>query len=394
MGMAQVRGAAHSVGSRVILMTGRVEAGEGFSSEEIGSSGNTIWVCFGRSELNDHILRLAPVVDEKVSDRAVAVRSMQGDRKWMVPEIEIAIHEQLILGKPSHRYSVVPGEIPESGSHAKAAKYFELLREGRSLEGRLHEPPKDNVYPRLDQCTILGTVPRSDEFNFVWEPDQRRHYVLRRYQGEWKIHQAYDFPDASERPVNDGLIIGDRLLEFDESGTSRTPLSRAMLFKVLKRFGVTRSISGLRSLNILPIARFLSIVPRLRVQTAAAAAAILLALTVILLSNERTSEYEIAKVYVSSDFRSGGGGGGGGVGSERILIVEVEAKNIEQTSREFEDSLRELGADVSRQLVGKNQVILIGEGPGNYRAFLDRTNKTFELNVDDVVRVEVVITLR
>lgn len=369
------------------MTNSEIEVGSSFSFENIGGFAGQLWVCFGRSQLNNKIHRLAPVTAEQVSPRAVKVRSTSLEDAWIAPEIEIGIHDDYLRRfQPGPRFEVIRTEVSNETAGERTEKIHELENEARRIEAKIDMRMEDQEFPRLEECQRVEVGHSPTEFSFAWEPDLGRHYLLKLRQDGWKLNQTYQLPGSEKLPDDQEFCIGDDNIEFNREGESVNPLSTRQLKQFQQRYnihldGASRTEPTLhRLLDWLRHA-----ISSHKVVAPLAATAMVLIAVALVIPVGQPGGYEVENVYVSSAVR-------GADETERAIIVEIRTTNVNSTVSRIEKSLTKMGLVLSVSSTTPERVIIIGSGGSDYRALLDSFSAEQPLDLEGVQKIEILIT--
>ena len=218
--------------------------GLAYDFSEIASLDREVWVAFAASDNNSEILRFAPAFAAMRTADSVPITSQTGDHCWLLPGVEIAIHQsdlsasKMVPGCPfavvrvSESDGLLRGVLPSDDSDLLE----QLNQIAERIEASFHTSA-DPVLPLLRDCVLEAINPEEQNASFVWSHDRRRSYLLARAHDSWTLTQHYDDPRAIVADVVVPLDAGNEIVTFGSDGG--TELSSAQCAALRIQFGLS-----------------------------------------------------------------------------------------------------------------------------------------------------------
>jgi hypothetical protein len=173
------------------------------------------WVVWARSETNDAIALLSPVVNKPLSNDAVPLETTFAGTGWLVPEVVIRIHERdfprfRVIG--TTRVFDSETAFSEHSIVEDAPEQLErLAARATQLQDAVHLG-EETV--KLVDCKVEEILPSKQTLRFVWGHDKRRKFEMKRSPVGWILSQSYASKDVKPDDLILSLDVGPVAITF------------------------------------------------------------------------------------------------------------------------------------------------------------------------------------
>lgn len=200
-----------------------------------------VWICFACSKSNQEILRLSPATKDLCVSDAVRIESVNGEIRWLIPGVEVAIHSMdLSAGTADNSFSVCvehSGEERTIGVESDESNRVPFLQVAEQIEFHFHESDQP-VIPSIEDCQLQAIEPDKLTALFHWKHDKLRTYRLTGHDGTWSLFQTYQDDNSVPYDAMVPLKIAEASFSFTEASAPGTSLSPVQAATLIGKFGL------------------------------------------------------------------------------------------------------------------------------------------------------------